>query len=102
MRQSRRHFSASQEAQIVGRDIRGKEPISNLADEFGFQPSQIHTWVKHVLDQAERALERSAGRVPRAQRLQVKSTSTTARKARALARQPETRVCTASGDVFVR
>jgi transposase len=65
MRQSRRHFSASQKAQIVRRHISGKEPVSNLADEFGLQPSQIHTWVKQVLDQAERALERPAGRPPR-------------------------------------
>ena len=42
----------------------GKEPISNLADEFGLQPTQIHTWVKQVLDQAEKAFERAGpGRV---------------------------------------
>ena len=60
MRQSRLHFSASQKAQIVRRHISGIEPVSNLADEFGLQPSRIHTWVKQVLDQAERAWERSA------------------------------------------
>ena len=65
MRHSRRHFSVSQKAQIVRRHLSGKEPVSNLADEFGLQPSQIHTWVKQVLDEAERALERSAGRPPR-------------------------------------
>ena len=72
MRQSRRHFSVSQKAQIVRRHISGKEPVSNLADEFGLQPSQIHTWVKQVLDQAERALEHTSGRPPRAERLQAK------------------------------
>jgi transposase len=72
MRQSRRHFSVSQKAQIVRRHISGKELVSNLADEFGLQPSQIHTWVKQVLDQAERALERPAGRPPRTERLQAK------------------------------
>ena len=72
MRQSRRHFSASQKAQIVRRHLSGKEPVSKLADEFGVQPSQIHTWVKQVLDQAERALERPAGRPPRIEQLQAK------------------------------
>ena len=72
MRQSRRHFSAPQKAQIVRRHISGKEPVSNLADEFGLQPSQIHNWIKQVLDQAEHALERAAGRPPRAERLQAK------------------------------
>jgi transposase len=72
MRRSRRHFSVSQKAQIVRRHISGKEPVSNLADEFGLQPSQIHTWVKQVLDQVERALACPAGRPPRQERLQAK------------------------------
>ena len=44
MRQLRRHFSASQKAQIVRRHISGKEPVSNLVDEFSLRPSPIHTW----------------------------------------------------------
>jgi transposase len=72
MRQARRSFSASQKAQIVRRHLSGKEPVSKLADEFSVQPSQIHTWVKQVLDQAERALDRSAGRPPRIEQLQAK------------------------------
>jgi transposase len=69
MRQSRRHFSTSQKAQIVRRHVSGKEPVSNLADEFGLQPSQIHTWVKQVLDQAERAFEHTTGRPPRIEQI---------------------------------
>lgn len=38
--------------------LAGKEPISNLAAEFGLQPSLIHGWVKQVLAQAERAFDR--------------------------------------------
>jgi transposase-like protein len=71
MRQSRRHSSAPQEAQIVRRHLSGEEPVSNLADEFGLQPSQIHNWIKQALDQAERALERAVGRPPRTERLQA-------------------------------
>jgi transposase-like protein len=69
MRQSRRHFSTSQKAQIVRRHVSGKEPVSNLADEFGLQPSQIHTWVKQVLDQAERAFEHATGQPPRIEQI---------------------------------
>jgi transposase-like protein len=61
MSKSRRHFSAEQKAQIVRRHVSGKEPISDLADEFELQPSQIHAWVKQVLDQAARAFDRSPG-----------------------------------------
>ena len=72
MRRSRRHFSVPQKAQIVRRHLSGKEPVSNLADELGVQPSQIHAWVKQVLDEAERALDARLGWPPRAERLQAK------------------------------
>jgi transposase len=63
--QTRRHFSAEQKAQVVRRHLSGKVPVSDLADELGVQPSQIHLWVKQVLDQAEKAFERGSGRPPR-------------------------------------
>jgi transposase-like protein len=62
MSQTRRHFTAQQKAEIVRRHVAGKEPVSDLADEFGLQPSLIHNWVNQVLAQAERAFERPAGK----------------------------------------
>lgn len=56
----RRHFTSEQKAQVVRRHLSGKEPVSNLADELGVQPSQIHTWINLVLAQAEAAFEKSA------------------------------------------
>jgi transposase-like protein len=58
MSRTRRHFTAEQKAEIVRRHLAGKEAVSDLADQFGVQPSQIHTWVKQVLDQAEAAFRR--------------------------------------------
>ncbi len=58
---SQKRFSAEKKAQIVRRHLADKVEVSDLADEFGAQPSQIHTWVKQVLDQAEKALERTSG-----------------------------------------
>ena len=58
---TRRHFSAEQKAQIVRRHLADKEPVSKLAEEFQLQPSLIHLWIKQLLDQAQRAFERSAG-----------------------------------------
>ena len=58
---SRRRFDAQKKAQIVRRHLAEKVPVSDLADELDVQPSQIHTWVKQVLDQAEKAFERSGG-----------------------------------------
>lgn len=58
----RRHFTAGQKAEAVRRHLVGKTAVSDLADELGVQPSQIHLWVKQVLDQAEKAFERSGPR----------------------------------------
>jgi len=62
MSSKRRHFTADQKAAAVRRHLSGKEAVSDLADELGVQPSQIHNWVKLVLDQADKAFERSAGK----------------------------------------
>jgi len=61
MSRKRRHFTAEQKAAVVRRHLSGKEAISDLADELGVQPSQIHQWIKQVLDQAEKAFERRGG-----------------------------------------
>lgn len=59
--ETRRVFTPQQKAEIVRRHLAGKEPVSHLAAEFQVQPSQIHGWVKMVLDQAEAAFQRQAG-----------------------------------------
>ena len=78
----RRRFGAEKKAQIVRRHLADKVPVSDLADDFGVQPSQIHTWVKQVLDQAEKAFERAngpqrkeAGNVARITQLEKKLTT---------------------------
>jgi transposase-like protein len=55
MNKTRRHFTPEQKAEIVRRHLAGKEAVSDLADEFDVQPTQIHAWVKQVLDQAAAA-----------------------------------------------
>jgi transposase-like protein len=60
MNKPRRYLSAAEKAAIVRRHLVEKVPVSNLADELKIQPSQIHGWIKLVLDQAEAAFERSA------------------------------------------
>ena len=62
MAKQRRQFTAEQKAAIVRRHLADKQPVSDLADEYGVQPSQIHTWVHQVLAQAERAFDRGSGR----------------------------------------
>ncbi|XZE34029.1 transposase [Pirellulaceae bacterium SH501] len=60
MTKSRRKFTAQQKAAIVRRHLKGKESISSIAEELSIQPTQIHQWVAMVVDQAERAFEKTA------------------------------------------
>jgi transposase len=62
-KKTRRTFSPQQKADTVRRHLADQVPVSNLADELDVQPTLIHLWVRQVLEQAERAFERSAGRV---------------------------------------
>ena len=64
----RRHFSDDLKATIVRRHLGDKVPVSDLADEYQIQPSQIYLWVKQVLDQAERAFRQPNGQRGRAAR----------------------------------
>ena len=41
------------------RHLADKVPVSDLAAELDVQPSLIHLWVRQVLDQAEKAFQRS-------------------------------------------
>jgi transposase-like protein len=56
----RRHFTPQQKAEVVRRHLTDKVPVSELAEELGVQPSQIHGWVHQVLAQAEVAFQRLA------------------------------------------
>ena len=60
MTKTRRKFTAEQKAAIVRRHLKDKEPISSIAQELSIQPTQIHQWVALVVEQAERAFEKSA------------------------------------------
>jgi len=59
MTKTRRKFTAEQKAAIVRRHLKGKEPISSIAEELSIQPTQIHQWVAMVVDHAERAFEKT-------------------------------------------
>jgi transposase-like protein len=60
MTKTRRKFTGEQKAAIVRRHLIDKEQISSIAQEISIQPTQIHQWVALVVDQAERAFEKSA------------------------------------------
>lgn len=70
MSKPRRYLTPTEKAAIVRRHLADKVPVSTLAEEQKVQPSQIHGWVKLVLDQAEAAFERAQpGRRPQDRRV---------------------------------
>jgi transposase len=62
MGQKRRSFTAEQKATIVRRHLKDKVAVSDLADELGIQPSQIHQWVTAALGHLEQAFVGKGGR----------------------------------------
>ena len=65
-KRTRRQFLAERKAEVVRRRLVGKEAVSDLADELQVQPTQIHLWIKQVLDQAEAAFTKTPGGKQRA------------------------------------
>jgi transposase len=60
MSQTKRKFTPEQKATIVRRHLRGKEPVSQLAEEFSIQPTLIHQWVALVLDKLEQVFDKGS------------------------------------------
>ena len=59
MSKNRRNFTPQQKADIVRRHLKDKVPVSSLAEELSIQPTQIYQWVTMVIDQADRAFEKT-------------------------------------------
>lgn len=60
MGRSRRNFSAEQKSAVVRRHLKDKEPISAIAEELSVRPTLIHQCVAIVMDQPERAFDRTS------------------------------------------
>jgi transposase len=56
----RHTFTPAQKAQAVRQHLLGKVPVSDLAEQLGTQPRQVHLWIEQVLAQAEKAFQLGA------------------------------------------
>ena len=65
MSKNRRNFTAEQKAAIVKRHLKDKVAVSDLANEFSIQPTQLNRWVALALDQLEKLfVNKKAGPKP--------------------------------------
>jgi transposase-like protein len=55
MNVARRHFGADRKAAILKRYLVDKVPVSDLCDEYGIKPNQVHAWQKILFEHAETA-----------------------------------------------
>ncbi len=58
MIQTRREFASEPLAPIARRRREDKRPISSIAPDLSFQPTQIHQWGAFAVEQVEWALEK--------------------------------------------
>ncbi len=59
-KQTRRHFSPQEKADIVKRHLLEGTPVSNLCDEFNINPTLFYQWQRQLFENAHLAFE--AGR----------------------------------------
>src|SRR3972149_3969359 len=58
MEKQRRRFTAEEKVSIVRRHLLDKEPISELCDEHGLNPTVFYRWQKEFFEKGEAAFER--------------------------------------------
>ena len=57
MTKQRRHFSGTDKVAILKRHLLEKVAISNLCDELGLYPSQVHNWLKEFFENGHAAFD---------------------------------------------
>jgi transposase len=56
-RKQRRHFEGADKVAILKRHLIDKVPISDLADEFDIQPTQLYDWLKKFFENGHLAFD---------------------------------------------
>jgi transposase len=55
MERKRRHFTPEEKVSILRRHLLDKEPVSELCDELGLQPTVFYQWQKRLFEQGAAA-----------------------------------------------
>jgi transposase-like protein len=81
MNKQRRHFEGTQKVAILKRHLLDKVPISDLCDELGLYPNQVHNWLKEFFENGHAAFDngrkdkaRENANVQKIQQLEAKLT----------------------------
>ena len=65
-KQSRRHWSSREKADIIRQYLRAERQPADLAEQYGISPAQIYQWAKAALEGLENTFDREAPRTQQA------------------------------------
>ena len=57
MRKERKHYTAEEKVAILRRHLLDKEPVSDLCDELGLQPTVFYRWQKEFFENGAAAFQ---------------------------------------------
>ena len=60
MKKQRKHYTPEEKVAILRRHLLEKEPISNLCDEVGLQPTVFYRWQKEFFENGAAAFDQKA------------------------------------------
>src|SRR5215212_513498 len=60
MKKQRKHYAPEEKVAILRRHLLEKEPISNLCDELGLQPTVFYRWQKEFFENGAAAFQAKA------------------------------------------
>jgi transposase len=55
----RRNISSQEKVEIIRKHLLEKVPVSDLADAYGFQPTQFYQWQKQFFENGQAVFERN-------------------------------------------
>lgn len=55
----RRNISSQEKVEIIRKHLLEKVPVSDLADAYGFQPTQFYQWQKQLFESGQAVFERN-------------------------------------------
>ncbi len=71
MKKQRKHYTGEEKVAILRRHLLDKEPVSQLCDELGLQPTVFHRWQKEFFDNGAAAFQKKALAKPRAEQKRI-------------------------------
>ena len=71
MKKQRKHYTGEEKVAILRRHLLDKEPVSQLCDELGLQPTVFYRWQKEFFENGAAAFQKKARAQPQAEQERI-------------------------------